>query len=142
MGKTNGYLNGPCRRRLTTRESELTNDDFVVSAVATEDDPGEFDVVVTLSAKELFSDIEGFVTAGNANIYSDDAPETSIGTDAGPNTTGQPTNLQFTFQDVPQTVGNTGNTWTLVVANVQVNGKDGDSSFTLPVVRKTFPSPL
>lgn len=135
------YSAGPCSKRLVTREEDLDRNDFKVSVSASEDAPGEFDVVVTIAKKDFWTDVDTFVTAGNATIYSDDAPETIIGTDAGPNTDGAPDNLQFTFEDVVQTVGNTGNTWTIVIPNLEITSKDG-ASHTIASITKTFPSPL
>lgn len=139
---SNGYFQNPCRKRITTRLSDLDANDLNLSVTA---EPGEeegtFDITATLTPKPNFGDIQGFVTAGTASLFDAVGSETAVGTDVGPNTGGTPESLQVTFAGVEQTETNVSNTWLLVIANVQITAKDGQT-FTIPSLSKTFPSPL
>lgn len=139
---SNGYFQSPCRKRLVTRASDLDANDLKLTVTA---EPGEeegtFDISAVLAPKPNFGDIQGFDTAGNASIYDEVGSETAVGTDAGPNTAGTPETLELLFQGVEQTESNVGNTWQLVIANLQVTTKDG-ATHTIPSLVKTFPSPL
>jgi len=139
---SNGYFQSPCRKRISTRASDLDANDLnlLVTAEPGEDE-GTFDITATLKPKANFGDIEGFETAGNASLFDALGSETAVGTDAGPNTDGTPETLQVTFSGVEQTESNVGNTWLLVIANVQVTTKDGQTH-TIPSLSKSFPSPL
>jgi hypothetical protein len=139
---SNGYFQNPCRKRITTRQTDLDGGDFSLSVVAAPgEDPGTFDVTATLKPKVNFGDVEGFVTAGNASLYDAPDSETPAATAAGPNNTGVPGALTLSFAGVAQTPGNVGNTWLLVIAGLEVTAKDGQT-FTIPSLSKTFPSPL
>ncbi|MBL7797926.1 MAG: hypothetical protein JNJ90_15640 [Saprospiraceae bacterium] len=139
---SNGYFQNPCRKRITTRQTDLDGGDFSLSVVAAPGgDPGTFDVTATLKPKVNFGDVSGFVTAGNASLYDALDTETPIGTALGPNTTGVPGALSIVFPGVAQSVSNVGNTWLMVLANVEITAKDGQT-FTIPSLSKTFPSPL
>ena len=139
---SNGYFQSPCRKRISTRETDLDGGDFSLSVVAVPgEDPGTFDVTATLKPKVNFGDVEGFVTAGNATLFDAVNSETPAGTVAGPNNTGVPGTLAITFSGVEQTENNVSSTWLLVIASVQVTAKDGQT-FTIPSLSKTFPSPL
>lgn len=139
---TNGYFQTPCRKRVSTRQVDLEGNDFNINVVA---EPGEeegfFDITATLSPKSIFGDVGEIVTAGNATLFDSPASESAAGTDAGPNTDGTPASLELFFEGVEQTEANVSSSWKLVVANVQVVAKDGQT-FTIPVLTKTFPSPL
>jgi len=139
---SNGYFQSPCRKRIATRQTDLNGDDFVLSVTAAPGaDAGTFDITATLKPKVNFGDVEGFLTAGNASLYDSLDSETPAGSAPGPNVTGVPGTLQLSFAGVAQTPGNVGNTWLLVLANVEITAKDGQT-FTIPALNKSFPSPL
>ena len=139
---SNGYFQSPCRKRVTSRQADLDGGDFSLNVVATPgEDPGTFDVTATLKPKPNFGDVEGFVTAGDATLFDALNSESPSGTVAGPNNTGVPGALSITFAGVEQTENNVSSTWLLVMANVEVTAKDGQT-FTIPSLSKTFPSPL
>ena len=139
---SNGYFQNPCRKRLHTRPQDLDGGDVqVVVGAVPGTAPGTFDITATLKPKPNFGDVSGFVTAGNASLYDALDTETPAGTALGPNTTGVPGALSIVFPGVAQSVSNVGNTWLLVLANVEITAKDGQT-FTIPSLSKTFPSPL
>jgi hypothetical protein len=139
---SNGYFQNPCRKRLHTRPQDLDGGDVqVVVGAVPGTAPGTFDITATLKPKPNFGDVSGFVTAGNASLYDAPDSETPTATAAGPNNTGVPGALTLSFAGVAQTPGNVGNTWLLVIANVEITAKDGQT-FTIPSLSKTFPSPL
>ena len=139
---SNGYFQNPCRKRISTRQTDLNGGDFSLNVVAA---PGEtegtFDVTATLKPKVNFGDVEGFVTAGDATLFDAVNSESPAGTVAGPNNIGVSGALAITFAGVEQTENNVSSTWLLVLANVEITAKDGQT-FTIPSLSKTFPSPL
>jgi len=138
----NGYFQSPCRKRLSTRQTDLDGGDFSLNVVAAPGTaPGTFDITAILKPKPNFGDVEGFVTAGNASLYDAADSETPAGTTAGPNNSGVPGALVITFAGVEQTANNVNSTWLLVLAGVEITAKDGQT-FTIPTLSKTFPSPL
>ena len=139
---SNGYFQSPCRKRVTSRQTDLDGGDFSLNVVAAPgEDPGLFNVTATLKPKVNFGDVEGFLTAGDATLFDAVDSETPAGTAAGPNANGVPGTLAVSFAGVTQTEGNVNSTWLLVIANVEVTAKDGQT-FTIPSLSKTFPSPL
>ncbi len=139
---SNGYFQSPCRKRISTRETDLDGGDFSLNVVAAPgEDPGTFEVTATLKPKVNFGDVEGFVTAGDATLFDAVNSESPVGTVAGPNNNGVPGTLAITFSGVEQTENNVSSTWLLVIANVEITAKDGQT-FTIPSLSKTFPSPL
>ena len=139
---SNGYFQSPCRKRISTRQTDLDGSDFSLNvAAAPGEDPGTFDVTATLKPKVNFGDVEGFVTAGDATLFDAVNTETPAGTAAGPNNNGIPGAFSITFSGVEQTENNVSSTWLLVIANVEITAKDGQT-FTIPSLSKTFPSPL
>jgi hypothetical protein len=139
---SNGYFQSPCRKRVTTQQIDLDGGDFSLNVVAA---PGEtegtFDVTATLKPKVNFGDVEGFVTAGDATLFDAVNSESPVGTAPGPNSNGVPAALTVTFTGVEQTESNVNSTWLLVLANVEITAKDGQT-FTIPSLSKSFPSPL
>ncbi len=139
---SNGYFQSPCRKRVTSRQTDLDGGDFSLNVVAAPgENPGTFDVTATLKPKLNFGDVDGFVTAGDATLYDTVIPETPVGVANGPNSTGVPGALTVSFAGVAQTGNNAGNTWLLVITNLELTAKDGQT-FTIPSLSKTFPSPL
>jgi len=136
----NGYYASACRKRKVTRLTDITANDFVVSAIATAAS-GAFNVAVTIEPKKPFGDVKTITQSGNAIVYDDDVRETNPTTDTGVNTTGTPAKLTITAVGMAQTSTNVGNTWKVKFINLVVVGKDGQT-FTLPTLYKTFPSPL
>ena len=139
---SNGYFQSPCRKRISARLTDLDSGDLSLAvAAAPGEEAGTFNITATFKPKLNFGDVQNFVTAGDATLYDTADPETPVGTAAGPNSTGVPGALTVSFAGVPQTGNNVGNTWLLVIANVEVTAKDGQT-FTIPSMSKTFPSPL
>ncbi|MCB0534429.1 MAG: hypothetical protein KDD14_19670 [Saprospiraceae bacterium] len=139
---SNGYFQHPCRKRISTRQQDLETGDFDLALNAvTGEAPGTFDITATLTPKPHFGDVQEFVTAGDATLFDTLDSETPAATADGPNTTGTPTALILSFLAVEQTEANVNSLWKLVIANVQVKAKDGQT-LTIPVFSKTIPSPL
>ncbi len=138
----NGYFQSPCRKRVKTRPEDLDAQDFDLAASAVPGvDPGTFDITTVLSPKPYFGDVQGFASGGNATLFDAADAETPAGTAAGPLNSGVPGALSVVFTGVAQTPANVGNVWKLVIANLEVTAKDGQT-FNIPALSKTFPSPL
>jgi hypothetical protein len=138
----NGYFQSPCRKRLTTRQSDLDAGDFtLIVSAAPGAAAGQFDVSATLKPKSPFGDAQGLAGAGNISLFDAVDAETPAGIAPGPNNAAVNGHLTVTFSAVAQTPANVGNTWMLAFANVQVLAKDGQT-LTLPTLIKAFPSPL
>lgn len=137
---SNGYFQHPCRKRISTRQQDLNSDDLNIT-VTTEpgENPGTFNVMATLTPKPNFGDVAQLTNADAATLF--DAPpseSSSYGYDSINSIEGA---LAISFAGVEQTEANVNNSWKLVIADLQIVAKDGQT-FTIPTLSKTFPSPL
>lgn len=87
---SNGYFQNPCRKRISTRQTDLDGGDFSLSVVAAPGENSNLRLHPHLKPKVNFGDVEGFVTAGDATLFDAVNSETPAGTVAGPNNTGVP----------------------------------------------------
>lgn len=139
---SNGYFQSPCRKRLVSRAIDLDANDFKLTVTANPGgDEGEFDINIILSPKPNFGDIQSITGSGNASLYDAVGAETGVGNDLGPNNNGTPDQLELSFTEVAQSESNVGNTWQVIIDDLEVVTKDG-ATHTIPTLIKTFPSPL
>ncbi|MEZ4940603.1 MAG: hypothetical protein R3D58_07035 [Saprospiraceae bacterium] len=137
----NGYFQSPCRKRVTTRQVDLDGNDFNVDVTAEPGgEEGIFNVNVTLTPKD-FGDVSGLTGADNATLFDSVDAESAAGDYDGQNTDNTPASLTLQFEAVEQTEANVNSTWKIVVTDLQIITKAGQN-MTIPILTKTFPSPL
>lgn len=135
------YYNSPCRIKTKTALSDIKPQDFRVSPEVMVNRPSDADINLHLIPVTNFSDIAEITSAASVALYNDKNLGAPTQTEAGPHTTGAPSEINVPFTSVPFTSANVGNTWKAVYTNVVVVAKDGQP-FTVASLTVEFPSPL
>lgn len=137
---SNGYFQSPCRKRVTTRPADLDQNDLLIDVTASPgEDPGTFDISVTISAKNTFGDIQSIVGVDDVYLFDQTTGE--------PEPVGETTSevdegvLSISSVGVEQTESNVTSIWKVLLEGLEVVTKDG-ATHTIPAVTKTFSSPL